>query len=267
VHAACQLVRSIFRYVLCVWLCIRPDLYNEQQVLNYFNYFTEIEDHFQHKRGAQIFLSPVDWALIESWKEAGIPLAAVLDGIDRAFEKFDTGRRRDTSRPRALIYCAAAVLEAAEAMREASVGGREPEKPAAVVDSQFAPESLAGFIAHCADELGTAKLPAHAEVVAAEVQDKLQTEAENIRGRAAGSRWTEDVERTLTALEDKLFAAIEAASSAELMVEIRRELDTQLASYRRNLRSEQLLMLERQFLRKRLFEHYQLPRLSLFHMK
>ncbi len=38
---------------------------------NYFNYFTEIEEHFQRARGTGLFLlSPLDWALIESWKIA-----------------------------------------------------------------------------------------------------------------------------------------------------------------------------------------------------
>ena len=56
---------------------------------NYFNYFTEVEEHFQRARGTALFLmSPLDWALIESWKNAGVPLTAVLRGIDTAFEKW-----------------------------------------------------------------------------------------------------------------------------------------------------------------------------------
>ena len=57
--------------------------------MNYFNYFTEIEDHFQRVRGTSLFLlSPLDWALIETWNESGVPLEAVLRGIDAAFEKW-----------------------------------------------------------------------------------------------------------------------------------------------------------------------------------
>ena len=55
---------------------------------NYFNYFTEIEEHFQRRRG-RIYLSPLDWALIETWKDASVPLQAVLRGIDAAFDKYD----------------------------------------------------------------------------------------------------------------------------------------------------------------------------------
>ena len=46
-------------------------------MINYFNYFTEIEEHFQRARGTGLFLlSPLDWALIESWKNAEVPLEA-----------------------------------------------------------------------------------------------------------------------------------------------------------------------------------------------
>ena len=58
--------------------------------LNYFNYFTEVEEHFQQTRGTALFLmSPLDWALIETWKSSGVPLEAVLRGIDSAFDKTD----------------------------------------------------------------------------------------------------------------------------------------------------------------------------------
>ena len=54
---------------------------------NYFNYFTEIEDHFQRARGTGLFLlSPLDWALIEAWKRSGIPLEAVLRGMTASFQ-------------------------------------------------------------------------------------------------------------------------------------------------------------------------------------
>ena len=42
--------------------------------MNYFNYFTEIEDAFVRRRGKHLLLSPMDWALIESWKELKVPL-------------------------------------------------------------------------------------------------------------------------------------------------------------------------------------------------
>src|ERR1035437_1524910 len=68
--------------------------------MNYFNYFTEIETRFQQRRGSILMLSTLDWALIETWREAGVPLEAVLRGIDAAFAKHDAQALRGTRRQR-----------------------------------------------------------------------------------------------------------------------------------------------------------------------
>ena len=79
---------------------------------NYFNYFTEIEEHFWRKRGAHLLVSPLDWAIVETWQKAGVPLDAVLRGIDSAFESYQRSRR--AGRPlKSLAYCVDAVLDAA----------------------------------------------------------------------------------------------------------------------------------------------------------
>src|SRR5258708_32218554 len=71
-----------------------PESTPDAVVQNYFNYFTEIEEHFQRRRGSLLLLSTIDWALIETWREAGIPLAAVLQGIDAAFDKYDARKNK-----------------------------------------------------------------------------------------------------------------------------------------------------------------------------
>ena len=102
---------------------------------NYFNYFTEIEEHFQRRRGTILLLSTLDWALIETWKDAGIPLGAALRGIDAAFERWER-RPSKTRKVNSLAYCAQEVLAAAEEMKEAEVGTARGDKP----DAGFAPE-------------------------------------------------------------------------------------------------------------------------------
>src|SRR5664279_3509678 len=90
---------------------------------NYFNYFTEIEERFQQRRGSILLLSTLDWALIDMWREAGIPLEAALRGIDNAFDKYETRQKRGRMRRvNGLAWCSQAVMEAAEELREASVG-------------------------------------------------------------------------------------------------------------------------------------------------
>src|SRR5713101_2641720 len=71
--------------------------------LNYFNYFTEIEDTFVRRRARHLFLSPMDWALIESWKQMGIPLHIVLRGIEKAFDSWESKPRKRTVK--SLLYC------------------------------------------------------------------------------------------------------------------------------------------------------------------
>jgi hypothetical protein len=49
-------------------------------------YVEAIETHFRTRRGAPATLSPRDFALARSYCAAGVPLAAVLLGIDSTFE-------------------------------------------------------------------------------------------------------------------------------------------------------------------------------------
>ena len=94
------------------------DMADEEQdwPSNYFNYFTEVEEHFTRARGTGLFmLSPLDWALIESWKNAGVPLEAILRGIDSAFDKWRSRKTR-TQMVNSLAFCAQAVMSEAEEM-------------------------------------------------------------------------------------------------------------------------------------------------------
>jgi len=175
---------------------------------NYFNYFTEIEEYFWKKRGAALLVSTLDWALIDSWKEAQIPLEAVLKGIDRALEKHE-GRKRSPRTVNSLAYCHQAVLEAAQDQQRAvpqhpSSGdpfsredlstffrenARSLEKAASTFERQAKPESAATFRAIAASLAGMADFaPSDAPLD------------------------LEDMERRLTVLEDKMFATLLAAA-------------------------------------------------------
>src|SRR5438093_8587559 len=102
----------------------------------YFNYFTEIEEHFQRGRGTGLFLlSPRDWALVKAWHDAGIPLEAVLRGIDRAFEKWrHRAARGSTQMVNTLAYCAQAIAAEAQAMANARVAGKGTKAPFTVAE-------------------------------------------------------------------------------------------------------------------------------------
>ncbi|MGC9971622.1 MAG: hypothetical protein ABSE56_13650 [Bryobacteraceae bacterium] len=218
---------------------------------NYFNYFTEVEEHFQKARGTGLFLlSPLDWALIECWKEAGLPLEAVLRGIDDAFEKW-RGRKSKVRTINSLAYCAQAVVEQARIM-----AGAAPPAPSRAAAPPFALDELRTYLAADADQLRKASF----EEIAAAL-DRLAAEVELHYGNL------EDLERRLTALEDKMIAAARTRQTDDDLVAARREFDLQLRPYRAKMTAEQIAMLERQFLDRRLLESAALPRLSLFYLR
>src|SRR5271163_4567996 len=119
---------------------------------NYFNYFTEIEEYFWKKRGAHLLVSPLDWAIMETWQKAGVPLDAVLKGIDQAFESYQRSRRGAGKPLKSLAYCTDAVLEAAEEQLEAAAG-RAPKNGDAPAKEPFSREELRAYFAKNAAQI------------------------------------------------------------------------------------------------------------------
>lgn len=234
---------------------------------NYFNYFTEIEECFQRRRGGILLLSTLDWALIETWKDAGIPLQAALRGIETAFDSYDN-RPSKARKVNSLAYCAQEVLAAAEEIREAAVGVTE-KKPDKNQLRGFEAEQIIAFLERNAVMIDAARIP---EVPGDSVKNLAAATATTLRRLATELRdkkpfpHLEDLERHLTVLEEKLFAALVATAPDQKLVEIRAEADRELAPYRRKMPGPQIDQLQKQFVHKRLLERCGLPRLSLFYM-
>jgi hypothetical protein len=237
---------------------------------NYFNYFTEIEEYFWRKRGAHLLVSPLDWAIVETWQKAGVPLEAVLKGIDRAFESWGRSRRAAGGRQlKSLAYCVDAVLDAAAEAAETAAGTGPEVKRARPAAEPFSREELRKYL-----ERNAARLRAAAEkqrATRAALASRLEESARRLEEalpllEAPGALDLEDFERRLTVVEEKLAAALAADADEEAMLSIRREMDRSMAPYRRKMSAEQLAQLERQYMQKRLFEHFEVPRLSLFYL-
>ena len=235
---------------------------------NYFNYFTEIEEHYHRRRGTTLLLSTLDWALIETWKNAGVPLEAVLRGIDEAFDKYDQ-RPSKTKKVNSLAYCSQAVLTAAEDMKEAAVGAAAAgmEKPHR--EPGFEAAQIVAFLRENAGRLEKAKLPQRAGLLLPPLIEEsaaaLRAMAQEIAASEKLPR-LEDLERRLTVLEEKLFAVMMAATPDDELVEVRAQADRDIAPYRRNMTAAQVEQLHKQYVRKRLLERSGIPRLSLFYM-
>ncbi len=220
---------------------------------NYFNYFTEVEEHFQKARATGLFLlSPLDWALLETWKNAGIPLQAVLRGIDVAFEKWRAKKTR-IRMVNSVAYCAQAVLAEAEIIAGVS-------RPSTARGPSTAPFSLADLESYLRGNAAALQAQAGYEELAAAL-DRLTLTLD------AAYHDLEDLERHLTALEDKLIAIARTRQTEAQLLEARRALDSELRPYRGKMTAEQLTMLEKQYLERRLLESAGLPRLSLFYLR
>ena len=236
---------------------------------SYFNYFTEIEEHFCRRRGTVLILSTLDWMLMETWKEAGIPLEAVLRGIDAAFDKYDA-RPRKTQKINGLAYCSQAVLTAVEDMKAAAEGSTRAAP--GETETGFEAPSVAEYLRRNADTLDSLLTanparPTLPDAVRALVEQSAQTLRDVAPGCSqAGSQSLEDLERRLTVMEEKLFAALLASTADEDLVQVRAEADRELAPYRRKMSGAQIEQLHKQYVRKRLLERYGIPRLSLFYM-
>ena len=217
---------------------------------NYFNYFTETEEHFQRARGTSLFrLSSLDWALLESWKDSGVPLEAVLRGIDAAFEKW-RARKVKTQMVNSLAFCAQAVMTEAQIM-----AGTAQPKQRRETAPPFALDDLRAYLESNADAL-----PAGHEETAASLR-RLAAEVEQHYADLEG------LEQRLTVLEEKMIAAARTGQSEEQALQSRQELDRQLRPYRGKMTADQLSMLEKQYLERNLLEKSGLPRLSLFYMR
>jgi len=236
-------------------------------VENYFNYFTEIEEFFRRCRGTPTLLSTIDWALIESWKEAGIPLEAILIGIERAFQKYSKRPKR-FRKINGLAYCSQEIIGAAEEMNTALVesGAQAPGRPPA--EAPFAEDEVRDYLNRNAEalEIASANCIKTGQKVLAEDIKAGAVSINEILSRGQWAADLEDLEQQLSALEDKLTAALTRGTSVELLADVRREVDLGLVSYRRKMTGPQIESLQRQFIKKQLFEHYAVPRLSLFYL-
>jgi hypothetical protein len=233
---------------------------------NYFNYFTEIEEYFWKKRGAHLLVSPLDWAIMEAWQKAGVPLEAVLKGIDRAFESYSRSRRGAGKPLKSLAYCTDAVLDAVEESKESAVGvsprnGGASSEPFSRADLRAYFARNAARVRAVADQ----NRATHADLAARLEETAKSLEACLVFLDNPSRLDLEDLERRVTVLDERVLAELTRCADEELMLGLRRDVDRQLTAYRRKMKADQLAVVERQYLQKRLLDEFGLPRLSLFY--
>ena len=235
---------------------------------NYVNYFTEIEEHFQKRRGQAQPLSPLDWSLIESLRDAGVPLIVVLRGVDRAFEKH-ARRKRQAGRVNSLSYCTQAILAEHERHQESVLGreqiprlkgDRETEDDRSVIE-------LLGKACQQLEVLLTTPKVAGLLVLKKSVRGVLSS-LNQILGEVVASKLIdyETLELRLNTLEEKILAAVISEMHEEIILEIQTEIKQDIGQHRRGLTADHIAMLEKKMMRKKLLESIGIPRLSLFYL-
>ena len=236
--------------------------------MNYFNYFTEIEDAFVRRRGKHLFLSPMDWALMETWKQQGIPLHIVLRGVEKSFDSFEARPRKRTVK--SLLYCQEEVEAQYAEWVEAHVGSAS-NSDNSEPDSDKTPFSFAAISEHLQRNRSSL-----AELARSRNKDDDLTEAltratallVDIENDFASDTKldTRKLEDSLTGLERMLNDAMLAVVTVNALDELNKEVKDQLKPYRAQMEPAAYKQTFDNLLLKRLREQFALPRLSLFYV-
>jgi hypothetical protein len=236
--------------------------------LNYFSYFSEIEDTFIRRRGKHLLLSPMDWALIESWKERGVPLHVALRAIDHAFDSYEAKKRKRSVKT--LLYCQEEVEAQYAEWIESRVGSHEesPEESGEDAKTPFPRAVVLAHLVRSRAELiklaaGRRQTNADEFCEALTRAAALLEELENDYAAAAqpDARRLED---SLTGVERMLDETIRKTVSDDDLKSISSEIDEQLKPYKRHMDKTTYAETNQNLLRKRLRELFGVTRLSLF---
>lgn len=246
--------------------------------LNYFNYFTEVEEEFVRRRGKPLLISPMDWALVESWKNAGIPLHIVLRAINKAFDVYDSRAHR-FRKINSVLYCQQEVeatfaeyrLALTGSHAEAETDESSPKKEAAKPKADAFPrEALLSFLARCASELRQALEMANnsERVELADTLTRSLSRLDTLAAEIEGSNIidSETLERDLDSIDRMVLeSAVRTCDESELE-SIRAEAKAQLRTYKKKMDKEFYEQTVQNFIAHRLRELNRIPRLSLFYM-
>lgn len=246
--------------------------YNDRDLLvpsrlNYFNYFTEIEDAFVRRRKKHLFLSPLDWALMETWKEQGIPLHIVLRGIERSFDSFESRPRKRSVK--SLLYCQEEVEAQFLEWNESRVGGHE-ESDAEPSDSTtaFSLKAVQDHLKGCSTSIEAIAAARTGPVDLLETLARTSSRLSEIQrdiadGTTFNSRKLED---SLTGLERMLNESMLTSLTGAERTRIETEVKGQIAPYRSQMEKSAYEQTFNNLLMKRVREHFDMPRLSLFYL-
>jgi hypothetical protein len=254
--------------------------------MNYFNYFTEIENEFVRQRGTHMLISPLEWNLIETWKQRGIPLQVVLRGIVSTFESH-RARPQRARKVNSLLYCQQEVESVYEEHRAARVGASEenghkekkPKKPMKDAESPFSLEAVRGYLVERqaaiealrgrmaeADRATADRATADRDRCEAmtRASERLMLLIEELQTSTQVD--SEGLESELTRLEELILSSLKDGMQPPELEELRREGTSQLRRFRQGMDPAIYEQTLDNFVAKGLRDRFQVPRLSLFYL-
>ena len=238
--------------------------------MNYYNYFTEIEETFIRRRGKNLLLSPLDWALIESWQEREVPLHIVLRGIERVFDTIDKQPNRKRS-VKSLLYCKEEIEAQFAEWLESQVGAGSGVQSALSGE----PSANGGAASTKSELFSREAVEAHLENVSADLSETmpgitngdLRETLERVLNRLAEVGGNYETAEKLEETLEKLDALIdESLLKTSDTAHLKAETEKNLASYRGKMDAEVFQRTYDLMILKKLREHAKIPRLSLFYL-
>jgi hypothetical protein len=245
--------------------------------MNYFNYFTEIEEEFVKRRGRHMLISPLDWALIENWKQRGVPLHIVLRGINTSFDGYESRAHRGR-KVNSLLFCQQEVEAMFAEYTDSRVGasngvggdGRDAATPAAIEarDSQFGLPQLIGYLTENCETLERLRQKHAEDLILSEtfgrtVERMIQIVETLQEGETVSP---ELLEIDLTMIEEVILDGLKEHAGKEFLAQLRKEGKHQLKAYKQAMEPEIYRQTLENFVARRLREEYRVPRLSLFYL-
>ncbi|HVF50675.1 MAG TPA: hypothetical protein VNA19_11345 [Pyrinomonadaceae bacterium] len=247
--------------------------------MNYFNYYTEIEDTFIRRRGKHLLLSPLDWALIESWKKMGVPLHVALRGIEHSFDSYEARPRHRSVK--SLLYCQEEVEAQFAEWTERQLGAaaaspvETPERDAAGAEANgkmsglpFPREAIVAHLAECRGALARARERSEGAGELVEALTRVSARLDELERdfSSAARPDAEQLEDSLNGLEELLDRALRATLSPAELKERTAHAAEQLQPYRKRMERATYEQTLDNLLAKLLREARGIPRLSLFYL-
>ena len=235
--------------------------------MNYFSYFSEIEDTFIRRRGKHLMLSPIDWALIESWKERGVPLHVALRGIEHSFDSYDSKKQKRTVKT--LLYCQEEVEAQYAEWLESRVGSHDDKsEPAESGATPFSRDAVLNHLGRSLEEIQQLAARRTVEDTLAEAFARAVSLLTEIRDDYASSSHpdTRRLEESLTGIDRLLDDSIRAVVAEHEFAATLSEIESQLKPYKRQMDKPTFEQTRDNLMRKRLRDHFGVPRLSLFYL-